>query len=483
MATTAENPQAIRVLVVDDEESHAQAMAECLERVGYNCTVATSGTAAAELVQTDCFDIVVTDLVMDGVDGLELLRRVKQMSPETEVILISAHGTLRHAVEAMEQGALTYITKPLDLREFRAKVARAAERVEMLRSNAELRRQLDERFGFEGVIGNSEKMRRVISILQQVAPTSATVLIEGETGTGKELVARAIHNNSPRKNKRFVAVNCAAFAESLIESELFGHEKGAFTGADRVRIGKFEYANGGTLFLDEIGDMPMATQVKLLRVLEQGEIVRLGANEPIQVNVRIISATNQNLEELVRQGKFRQDLYYRLKVATVRLPPLRERLEDIPLLVDHFVRELSARHGRTVRAVQPAVRRAFMRYDWPGNVRELRNVVETMIVVDTDGVLGEDDLEQAGFRVPGTSLDQEESSLVGKPLVEVERWYIKKALELTNGNREEAARLLKIGERTLYRKIKRFGLGRSEHGRNKTVAAGNRQSDSGGGSS
>jgi len=468
--------------VVDDEESHAQAMAECLERVGYSCTVATSGTDAAKLLQTDCFDIVVTDLVMDGVDGLELLRRVKETSPETEVILISAHGTLRHAVEAMEQGALTYITKPLDVRELRAKVARAAERIEMLRSNVELRRQLDERFGFEGVVGNSPKMRRIVSILQQVAPTSATVLIEGETGTGKELVARAIHNNSPRKNKRFVAVNCAAFAESLIESELFGHEKGAFTGADHVRIGKFEYANGGTLFLDEIGDMPISTQVKLLRVLEHGEIVRLGSNEPIPVNVRIISATNQNLEELVRQGKFRQDLYYRLKVATVRLPPLRERLEDIPLLVDHFVRELSAKHGRTVKAVQPAVRRAFMRYNWPGNVRELRNVIETMIVVDADGILGEDDLDQAGFQLPKGGVELDESSLIGKPLVEVERWYIQKALELTNGNREEAARLLKIGERTLYRKIKRFGLGRSNNGRNQATAAGSRQSDSGGGS-
>ncbi len=468
--------------MVDDEESHAQAMAECLERVGYSCTVATSGTDAAKLLQTDCFDIVVTDLVMDGVDGLELLRRVKETSPETEVILISAHGTLRHAVEAMEQGALTYITKPLDVRELRAKVARAAERIEMLRSNVELRRQLDERFGFEGVVGNSPKMRRIVSILQQVAPTSATVLIEGETGTGKELVARAIHNNSPRKNKRFVAVNCAAFAESLIESELFGHEKGAFTGADHVRIGKFEYANGGTLFLDEIGDMPISTQVKLLRVLEHGEIVRLGSNEPIPVNVRIISATNQNLEELVRQGKFRQDLYYRLKVATVRLPPLRERLEDIPLLVDHFVRELSAKHGRTVKAVQPAVRRAFMRYNWPGNVRELRNVIETMIVVDADGILGEDDLDQAGFQLPKGGVELDESSLIGKPLVEVERWYIQKALELTNGNREEAARLLKIGERTLYRKIKRFGLGRSNNGRNQATAAGSRQSDSGGGS-
>ncbi len=470
----------IRILVVDDEESHAQTIAECLERVGYDCAVATSGTEAATLLEQDCFDIVITDLVMDEVDGMEILRRVKASSPETEVILISAHGTLRHAVEAMEQGALTYLTKPLDLKELRAKVARAAERVEMLRSNRELRQQLEERYGFEGLIGNSPRMRRIISILQQIAPTSATVLIEGETGTGKELVAKAIHNNSPRKNKRFVAVNCAAFAESLIESELFGHERGAFTGADRVRVGKFEYASGGTLFLDEVGDMPLSTQVKLLRVLEHGEIVRLGSNEPIKVNVRIISATNQDLQKLVEQGKFRQDLYYRLKVASIRLPPLRERMEDIPLLIDHFLKELTAKHGKQVRGLTPAVRRQFMRYDWPGNVRELRNVLESMIVVDMDGVLDEDDLAEAGFPLQAGVADADgEASLIGKPLREVERWYIQKALELTKGNREEAARLLQIGERTLYRKIKRYSLGKVGHGNHSPTASGSGQSDSG----
>ena len=470
----------IRVLVIDDEENHAQTMAECLERVGYECTVATEGAEAVRLLEQDCFDIVVTDLVMEEVDGMAILRRVKQLSPETEVILISAHGTLRHAVEAMEHGALTYLTKPLDLKEFRAKVARAAERVEMLRSNRELRRQLEERFGFEELIGNSPRMRRIITVLQQIAPTSATVLIEGETGTGKELVAKAIHNNSPRKNKRFVAVNCAAFAESLIESELFGHERGAFTGADRVRIGKFEYASGGTLFLDEVGDMPLSTQVKLLRVLEHGEIVRLGSNEPIKVNVRIISATNRDLQELVEQGKFRHDLYYRLKVASVRLPPLRERMEDIPLLIEHFLKELTAKHGRAIRAIAPSVRRLFMRYDWPGNVRELRNVLESMIVVDMDGVLGEDDLAETGFPLQETGHPpSEEASLIGKPLDEVERWYIMKALELTRGNREEAARLLQIGERTLYRKIKRYGLSRVGHGNHSPTSSGSGQSDRG----
>jgi two-component system response regulator HydG len=469
----------IRVLVIDDEESHALTVAECLERVGYECQVAFCGSQGSALLDTEAFDIVITDLVMDDLDGLTLLRKIKRECPETEVLVISAYGTVRQAVQAMEEGAHTYLTKPLDLDELRIKVGRAAERVRMLQSNAELRRQLDERFGFEGVIGNSPKMRRVLMMLQQIAPTSATVLIEGETGTGKELVAKAIHNNSPRKHKRFVAINCAAFAESLIESELFGHEKGAFTGADRPRIGTFEYAHGGTLFLDEVGDMPLATQVKLLRVIEQGEIVRVGSNEPIRVNVRIISATNQSLEDLVAQGKFRPDLYYRLKVTTIRLPALRERLEDIPLLTDYFLKELSTQHGKQIRGVTPAVRRAFMRYEWPGNVRELRNVVESMIVVDWDGVLDVDDLQETGFAV-GQTADSaaSEESLVGKPLEEVVRWYIQKTLELTQGNREQAAKLLKIGERTLYRKIQRYGLGRNSHGSYQATTPGHREPDS-----
>jgi two-component system response regulator HydG len=449
----------IHVLIIDDEEAHAQAVAESLQRAGYACTVATSGTQGAERVEAESFDIVITDLVMADVDGMSILRKAKEELPEVEVIMISGQGTIKQAVAAMQQGAHTYLTKPLDIDELRTVVNKAAERLRLTRSNIELRRRIDERFGFEGVIGNSAAMHRIIATLQQIAPTSATVLIQGETGSGKELVAKAIHNNSPRKHKHFVAINCAAFAETLIESELFGHEKGAFTGADRPRQGKFEYANGGTLFLDEVGDMPMSTQIKLLRVLEEGEIVRIGSNEPIKVNVRLISATNQDLEEAVAKGKFRSELYYRLKVTTVRLPPLRERREDIPLLVDFFIKELTQTHGKPVRGIAPPARRALMTYHWPGNVRELRNVIESMVVVDADGLLDVNDLQETGLTVPGHEpAPPGDSNLAGKPLEEVERWCFERALQLTNGNREEAAKMLRIGERTMYRKIKQYGL-------------------------
>jgi len=450
----------IRVLVIDDEAAHAEVVAEALERQGYKCTVATSGPEGEKLLKEQDFDIVITDLVMDEVDGMKILETAKEEIPDVQVIVISGHGTIKQAVQAMRSGAYTYLTKPLDLEELRTVVDKCADQIRLTRANVQLREQLDERFGFEGVVGNSPQMRKIITTLKQIAPTSATVLIEGETGTGKELVAKAIHYNSPRRNKPFKAINCAAFSETLIESELFGHEKGAFTGADRTRQGTFEYANGGTLFLDELGDMPMTTQIKLLRVIETGEVVRVGSNEPIKVNVRIISATNQDLEELVRQGKFRKDLYYRLKVVSIRLPPLRERREDIPLLVDYFIKQLSKTHEKQIRGVTREARRALISYDWPGNVRQLRNVIESAIVVDTDGLIGADDLEGTDV-LPAAAATHEvdgAASLIGRPLDEVEKYYIEQALKLTGGNREEAARMLGIGERTMYRKIKLYGL-------------------------
>jgi two-component system response regulator HydG len=303
-------------------------------------------------------------------------------------------------------------------------------------------------------------MQTVVERLQQIAPTSASVLIQGETGTGKEVVAKAIHYNSPRRNKPFVALNCTALNENLLESELFGHEPGAFTGADRLRKGRFEYANGGTLFLDEIGDMPLPLQAKLLRVLEDGQVVRVGGNEPIKVNVRVLTATHRDLEEAVAQKTFRQDLYFRIKVVTVKLPPLRERREDIPLLAHHFLKEFATRHGKAVTSIAAEVRRALTAYDWPGNVRELRNVIEGMVVQDADGAVGLDDLEYEPLRrlQAPEATPAGNASLVGRPLDDVERYYIEQALDLTNGNREEAAKLLRIGERTLYRKIKQWNL-------------------------
>jgi two-component system response regulator HydG len=451
------NPGAgLKVLVVDDEPLHAEAVAESLERVGYECIVATSGSAGARLIDQDEFDVILTDLRMADLDGLALLRKARQEQPDAEVIVITGHGDVKTAVEAMRQGAANYLEKPVNLAELRAIVDKAAERLRLARLNRDLKRQIDEKFGFEGVVGNSPRMHEVLTRLKTIAPTNATVLIQGETGTGKELVAKAIHNNSPRKNKPFVAMNCTALNENLLDDELFGHEPGAFTGAERLRKGRFEYANGGTLFLDEVGDMPLPLQAKLLRVLENKEVFRIGSNEPIKVNVRLLSATHRDLDAAVADGSFRQDLYFRLKVVTIRLPPLRERREDIPLLTAHFIKEFNALHGKHVKGVAEPVRRAMAAYGWPGNVRELRNFVESIVIQDTDGILNVDDAEDSEVlgKLPlPESKVAGPAALVGRPLTEVERYYVEQALALTNGNREEAARMLGIGERTLYRVI------------------------------
>jgi two-component system response regulator HydG len=449
----------IRVLVVDDEP-HAQAVAESLERVGYDCTVAAGGREALRLIEEQNFDIIITDLIMADVGGLEVLAKAKQELPDAEVVILTGHGTIKTAVTAMQAGATTYLTKPLDINELRTVVDKASQSQRLARSNQELRRQLDEKFGFEGVIGNSPLMHAAVARMKQIAPTSATVLITGESGTGKELVAKALHINSPRRNKPFVPLNCAALSENILESELFGHVKGAFTGADRDRKGRFEHANGGTLFLDEVGDIPIATQVKLLRTLESGEIVRMGSNEPIKVNVRIISATNRDLGAAVAKGTFRQDLYHRLKVVSIALPPLRSRREDIPLLTDHFLKEFSASHGKPIKGISPAARKALMTYSWPGNVRELKNTIESMVVIDSDGLLDLDDLTEDVLTAAQTSGETNvaASQLVGQSLDEIEKHYILATLKMTNGNREEAARILGIGERTLYRKLKEYGV-------------------------
>jgi two-component system response regulator HydG len=457
LPATADEP--IRILIADDEEFHAQSVAESLEKVGYHCTVAISGAEAFFQIDHHEFDIVITDLVLGDTDGLAVLARTKQELPEAEVIVITGHGSIKTAVTAMQQGASTYLTKPLDLYELRSAVDKTAQRLKLQRANVALRRQLDERFGFEGIIGNSPAILKVLAKLKLVAPSPATVLIRGENGTGKELIASAIHNNSPRASKPFVAVNCAALSEGILESELFGHEKGAFTGADRQRKGRFEYANNGTLFLDEVGDLPMPTQIKLLRVLESKEIMRVGSNEPIKVNVRLISATNRSIEQLVAEGKFRQDLYYRLKVVTIDLPALRDRRSDIPILVKHFLHQFSQSHDRPEPTVSKSAMRALQGYDWPGNVRELRNVIESMFVVDIDGKLDFDDLpEDLQGGVNMLAPPETQDSLIGRPLAKVEAYYIEQALKLSGGNREEAARMLGISERTLYRAIERYKI-------------------------
>jgi two-component system response regulator HydG len=451
----------IRVLIVDNEAAHAQAVAESLERVGYDCTVATSGPQGLKRIEQDAFDIVITDLKMNEVDGLQILAQAKEKLPDAEVILVTGHGTIPSAVTAMQQGAFNYLLKPLDLVQLRAVADKASESLRLRRTNAELHRRLDEKFGFEGVIGNSSQMHDVIDRLKRIAPTDASVLIQGATGTGKELVAQAIHQNSPRKNKPFVALNCAALSENILESELFGHVRGAFTDASNDRVGKFEYADGGTLFLDEVGDMPLATQIKLLRVLESSEITRVGSNEAVYVNVRILSATNRKLEDSIEAGTFRSDLYHRLKVVTIDLPRLAERSQDIPLLIEHFMKQFAKRHHKNVQSMSAAARRRLMAFDWPGNVRQLRNVIESMIVVDYDDVLDQDDLPSELSPSGEAAEDARTGSLaalVGKPLAELERLFIAETLQQTGGNREAAAELLGIGQRTLYRKIKEFNL-------------------------
>jgi two-component system response regulator HydG len=384
------------------------------------------------------------------------------LQPEAEVVLVTGHGTIESAVEAMQHGAFNYLLKPLDLKQLRAVVENAARSQYLRRANAELHRRLDERFGFEGVVGNSPQMHDVVMRLQRIAPTDARVLIQGETGTGKELVAKAIHQNSPRKKRPFVPLNCAALSEHILESELFGHVRGAFTDASSDRQGKFEYADGGTLFLDEVGDMPIPTQIKLLRVIESGEITRVGSNEPTKVDVRILSATNRDLETAIADGTFREDLYHRLKVVTITLPRLADRRDDIPLLIDYFIREHAKRHQKTVRGISMAARRRLLSYGWPGNVRQLRNVIESMVVVDYDEVLDIDDLPAelapTNGEVDSATGQDGLHQLVGKPMTEIEALFIGETLKATGGNREEAAAMLGIGERTLYRKIKEYGL-------------------------
>ena len=479
----------VRVLVVDNDIVHARTMGEVLSRLAYQVVVVGSGTEGAKKLEQESFDVVVTDLMMNDIGGLEILARAKKSSAETEVIVVTGHGTVPSAVAAMQQGASTYLQKPLDLAHLRTAVEKASEGVRLKRQNLELNRRLDEKFGFEGVIGSSPQMLSLIERMKRIAPTDATVLIQGETGTGKELVAQAIHQNSPRKNKPFVALNCGALSENILESELFGHVRGAFTDASSDRIGKFEYANGGTLFLDEVGDMPMPTQIKLLRVLESGEITRVGSNTPTRVNVRILSATNRILEDAIANRGFRSDLYHRLKVVTIAIPTLHERSADIPLLIEHFVRQFAKRHSKTIKGMSLAARMKLGVYRWPGNVRELRNVIESMVVVDCDELLAVDDLPlefdpgatdmtdiagptgPARMAVPigfggiaelvaGSAVETQDGarSLVGRPREEVERILITETLKLTGGNREQAAELLGIGERTLYRKLKEYQL-------------------------
>jgi two-component system response regulator HydG len=447
------------VLVATADAELAETIRQILDDAGHACTVITDAPAALDEARSGRYDVVVTGLGDNAENGLAVLRAARGTDPNCQVIVVTPDSRAEEAVTAMREGALYYLQSPLNPVELATFVDRAAERVALERDRAAMQDELERRYEFENIIGNSRPMRKLFRKMAQIARTNATVLIQGETGTGKELVARAIHYSSDRRHNRFVPLNCAGLVETILESELFGHEKGSFTGAVSSRVGLFEYASQGTLFLDEIGDMPISSQTKVLRALEYGETVRVGSNEPVHVDVRLIATTNQNLHEKIREGTFRRDLFYRLNVVTLALPPLRDRQGDIPLLTDRFVREFSELHGKPVYSMSPAVRKLLLRYQWPGNVRELRNCIEHMLVATTDDILGEDDLPE--YMLAETEGMEELAApayMAGQPLDEVEKLHIARTLELVDGNREKAAELLGIGERTLYRKIEKYGL-------------------------
>jgi len=445
------------VLVVDDDDALREALAAALASLPVEITTAAGGAEALQILKDRRFAAVVTDLVMKGTDGFAVLKAAKDGYPACRVVMLTGHGSRDVAVAAMEQGATYYVEKPVDLSDLRAKVKRCLEDHQKDVAYEDLRGQLQRTYGIEGIVGQDPKMQRVLDVVRQIAPTAASVLILGPSGTGKELIARAIHNQSPRAKRPFVPINCGGMSEGTIESELFGHQKGAFTGAVQDREGKFEYANGGTLLLDEVGEMPIPTQIKLLRVLEERVVTRLGDNRQRPVDVRVLAATNADLHQKVKDGSFRQDLYFRLRVVTIELPSLHERKSDIKLLAEHFLQHFAKLHGKDVESIDREALVGLVQYDWPGNVRELRNAIESMVVRARGNILTRADLPPEIWAP--TPLDSDAwQFLAGRNWQEVEKNHIRVSLELTAGNRQKAARSMGLSERTLYRKLKEYGL-------------------------
>lgn len=444
----------LRVIVVDDEKNQREMLSGFLARKGYNVASADSAESALELLSHKSFEIGLFDMKMTGESGLELLKRTREKYPDMQVIMITAFGTVDTAVEAMRSGAYDYLSKPINLDELLELIGKAGERHFLLAENRLLRERLDE-LEVKEIVGVSSKLRQTLSEIARVAPTDTTVLITGESGTGKELVARTIHRLSARANNRFVAVNCAAIPETLLESELLGHEKGAFTGADRRRLGRFELAAGGTIFLDEIGELPMSIQVKLLRILEEKRFERLGGEEEVFADVRVIAATNRDLAKEVAQGRFREDLFYRINVVNVALAPLRERREDIVPLIEYFLRETSIRLNRPTKGISVAAKDLLLSQDWPGNVRELANAIERAIVLSRADVLDVGDFPQ---------LRTVAGSAPGRPgensttLREMERQHIERILQSTGYSLQQAADLLGIHRNTLRQKMKEYDI-------------------------
>jgi two-component system response regulator HydG len=472
-----ETPRA-QVLIIEDEPDHADVMADALKKPGHVCTIVNDVRSALDELKDGSFDIIVTDLRMPnsagvetphgavapgGADaGLKVLQTARDLQPEAETVMVTAHGDVSTARAAFKYGVYDFIEKPLDLALFRELVNRAAETV-LLRHASGPAHDLVQHEGFQGLIAGSEPMRKIIQTVRTVADSNLPVLITGESGTGKELIAQAIHKASPRAGNRLVPFNCAGQSESLLEDQLFGHVRGAFTGADRDREGVFEHANGGTLFLDEIGDMPLNMQAKLLRVLETGEVVRLGANDPRETDVRLVSATNKDPRTLVEGGRFRDDLFFRISGSHIHLPPLRERRDDIPRIVRHAIARYAGELGRPVPDITDAALMRLTSYHWPGNVRQLLNTVQNMVVTAT-GEAGQATLDVRHIPADIVAGDEPEEggaapgALAGASLEQLEKRAIRETLKLTGGNREQTAKMLGIGERTLYRKLKEYGL-------------------------
>ena len=447
-------PDPATLLVADDDPGLRESLERTLTREGYRVVLASDGRAALERVQAGGIDLIVTDLRMPGLTGLDLLRAAKAIMPDVDVILLTAFGTVEEAVKAMKDGAYDFLTKPFRREQLIKLIDKALERRDLIEQNRALKKQLEDIRAKGQMIGASPSWRRMLTLVEQIADSSATILIQGESGTGKELVARTIHERSARRNGPFVAVNCAALPETLLESELFGYEKGAFTGAAGRKEGRFDLANAGTLFLDEVADLSLVTQPKILRVLQEGEFERLGGTRTLQIDVRILAATNQDLSEMVKDKRFREDLYYRLNVITVRVPPLRERHEDIRVLAQHYLRVYSAKNGRKLDGFTAEALERLEAYAWPGNVRELENLVERSVLLARKDRIDAEDLpeEVMGVKRPPRDAILE---LIGTPLADVEQRLLDETLRITGGNKTQAAKLLGIDVRTVARKLER----------------------------
>jgi Nif-specific regulatory protein len=450
-----------RILIADDHDALRRGLKRGLTEAGHEVEEASNGNAAIERLHDSYFDVVLSDLKMGGSDGMDVLRTTRAMHPTTAVILMTAFGTVNTAVEAMKIGAFDYVQKPFEIEEMEVKIEKALEMKRLKNELEYLRGTQQDIYDFDRIVGSSAALQKVLDVVKKVAKSNTTVLIRGETGTGKELIAGAIHHNSLRTSRNFVKVNCAALQENLLESELFGHEKGAFTGADKQRIGRFEQADGGTLFLDEIGDMSANTQAKILRVLQEHEFERLGGTRTIRVDVRLIAATNRDLTTMVEAGTFREDLYYRLNVVTIEMPPLRERKEDIGALAGFFIRRFAGELKKKIEGLDPDALKLLMRYNWPGNIRELENAIERAMLLAERSQIAVEDLRLGDTSTTGTS--REASSIVkipptGIPLEEIERLALVEALKMSNWVQKDAAELLAISPRVMNYKIKTLGI-------------------------